>query len=221
MDIDSIQPSPPTKLVERPPVKITSRQAVTGLTPPQRAEAIVREVRPSVADHPAVSGPAQMLMQTGFLAPLGWLMLAPLFPLKFLPFVCKRYTLTNRRLMIRRGLARPRPIQEVALADIDDVRVDPSRHAFYRSGTLEILSQGKTVLHLPGVAAAGGVPPQHSRRRARLGARQGAGSLHPGERQAEQLMSGEWRVASGEKRQIAFLHLPVAFVLHSSLATRH
>ncbi len=152
MDIDSIQPSPPPKPVERPPVKITSRQAVTGLTAPQRAEAIVREVRPSVAAHPAISGPAQRLMQTGFLAPLGWLLLAPLFPLKFHPFICKRYTLTNRRLMIRRGLARPQPIHEIALADIDDVRVDPaSRNDFYRSGTLEILSQGKVALSLPGV----------------------------------------------------------------------
>ncbi len=152
MDIDSIQPSPPTQPAERPPIKVRSRQAVTGLTPPQRSEAIVREVRPSVAAHPALSGMAQRLLQTVILAPLGWLLLAPLFPLKFHPFICKRYTLTNRRLMIRRGLARPRPIQEIALADIDDVRLDPaSSNAFYRSATLEILSQGKTVLRLPGV----------------------------------------------------------------------
>ncbi len=80
------------------------------------------------------------------------MLLAPLFPLKFLPFVCKRYTLTNRRLMVRRGLARPRPIQEIALSDIDDVRLDTAgSNAFYRSGTLEILSQGKVVLRLAGV----------------------------------------------------------------------
>jgi hypothetical protein len=152
MDIDSIQPSPPIQPAERPPVKFTSRQAVTGLTPPQRAEAIIREVRPTVAAHPALSGPARRLMRTAFLAPLGWLLLAPLFPLKFAPFLCKRYTLTNRRLMIRRGLARPQPLHEVALSDIDDVRLDPaSRDDFYHSGTLEVLSQGKTVLHLPGV----------------------------------------------------------------------
>jgi hypothetical protein len=152
MDNDHIQPSPFVKPPERLTATGASRQPVTGLTPPQRAEALVREVRPSVAAIPAISGPARRLIQTVFLAPLGWLMLAPLFPLKFHPFICKRYTLTNRRLMVRRGLARPRPIQEVALADIDDVRVDPaSRDDFYHAGTLEVLSQGKTVLRMPGV----------------------------------------------------------------------
>ena len=152
MDIDSIQPSPPTPLPDRPAVKITSRQAVTGLTPPQRAEAIIREVRPSVTAHPALSGLARTLIRTVILAPLGWLLLAPLFPLKFAPFLCKRYTLTNRRLMIRRGLARLQPVQEIALNEIDDIRLDAaSRDDFYRSATLEILSQGKTALRLPGV----------------------------------------------------------------------
>jgi hypothetical protein len=147
MDTDSFQDVPPPQAAT-----IGLRQAVTGLTPPQRAEAIIREVRPTVAAHPGLSGPAQMFLQSVILAPLGWLLLAPLFPLKFLPFVCKRYTLTNRRLMVRRGLARPRPIQEIALTDIDDVRVAPnSQNIFYHSGVLEILSQGKTVFHLPGV----------------------------------------------------------------------
>ena len=152
MDIDSFQQAPTTKPAERPAVKVAPRQAITGVTPPQRAEAMIREVRPSVAAHPALSGPAQMLIKSVLLAPVGWLLLAPLFPLKFHPFICKRYTLTNRRLMIRRGLARPRPVQEVALSAIDDVRVVPhSRNDFYHSGTLEILSEGKTVMHLVGV----------------------------------------------------------------------
>ena len=152
MDNDHIQPSPLMTPPQRPPATFSSRQAVTGLTPPSRAEALVREVRPSVTAHPAVSGLARTLMQSFFLAPLGWLLLAPLFPLKFFPFVTRRYTLTNRRLMVRRGLARPRPIQEMPLADIDDVRVDHAGDsAFYRSGTLEIISQGKTVMRLTGV----------------------------------------------------------------------
>jgi hypothetical protein len=151
MDTDSFQDAPTTKPVERPAVKIASRQAVTGLTPPQRAEAIIRDIRPSAAAHPGLSGMARMFLGTIILAPIGWLLLAPLFTLKFLPFICKRYTLTNRRLMIRRGL-RPRPIQEIALTDIDGVQVDPaSRNAFYHSGTLEIHSQGKTAMRLVGV----------------------------------------------------------------------
>ncbi len=54
--------------------------------------------------------------------------------------------------MIQHGL-KPRPVHEVALADIDEVRVVPaSNNAFYRSGTLEIVSHGKIVMQLPGVA---------------------------------------------------------------------
>lgn len=153
MDNDSFQPQTvPTKPAAAPEVNHATRQAITGLTPPKTREAVVREVRPSVAAHPSLSAPAQRLMQSYVLAPLGWLMLAPLFPLKFAPFLCTRYTLTNRRLMIRRGLANPRPVQEIALHDIDDVRLDPASYSpFYRSGTLEILSKGQVAMRLPGV----------------------------------------------------------------------
>jgi len=150
MDIDSTDPHTlPTKPTAAP---FAVRQAITGLTPPQTREAVIREVRPSVHAHAAVSGLAQTLMQSYVLAPLGWLLLAPLFHLKFAPFLCTRYTLTNRRLMIRRGLAHPRPVHEIALDAIDDVRLDPaSYNNFYRSGTLEILSKGQVALRLPGV----------------------------------------------------------------------
>jgi hypothetical protein len=153
MDIESFQTTPSTKSAEPARVKFTSRQAVTGLTPPDQREAIIREVRPSASAHPAISGLAKRLTGTLILAPLAWLLLAPLFLMKFLPFVCTRYTLTNRRLMIRRGLAKPRPIHEVALADIDEVRLDAAtQDSFFQSATLEIVSKGKVVMHLPGVA---------------------------------------------------------------------
>ena len=153
MDNDRSQsPDGATASAPSPTTNHATRQAVTGLTPPATREALVREARPSVAAHPALSAPAQRLMQSYFLAPLGWLMLAPLFPLKFAPFLCTRYTLTNRRLMVRKGLANPRPVQEVALGAIDDVRLDPASYSpFYRSGTLEILSRGQVALRLPGV----------------------------------------------------------------------
>jgi hypothetical protein len=132
--------------------RTAARQAVSGLTPPQLGEALVRERWPSVvAVAPAVAALAEKLTKSVVGAPLAWMLLAPLLPLKFLPFLCKRYTLTNRRLMIQRGL-RPRPVEEVALAAIDDVRLDPNQvNHFYRCGSLEVISQGKTVLTLPGV----------------------------------------------------------------------
>jgi hypothetical protein len=94
---------------------------------------------------------AHTLIKTVVLAPLGWLLLLPLFGKRLLPGLSKRYTLTNRRLMVQRGL-RPKPAQEIALADIDEVRlVDGSFDPFYLSGTLEVISKGQVALTLPGV----------------------------------------------------------------------
>jgi hypothetical protein len=113
---------------------------------------MIREVRPSVVA--ASSGLAllgEKLTRTVILAPLAWLLLAPLFFKKLMPFVCKRYTLTNRRLMIQRGL-KPKPTHQVELAEIDEVRFDPATYnTFYRCGTLEIISRGEVKLKLHGV----------------------------------------------------------------------
>ncbi|MCS6849946.1 MAG: PH domain-containing protein [Gemmataceae bacterium] len=127
------------------------KQAVTGLTPPDLGEARIRVAWPSVARVPAVAALGRMLMCSWIGAPLAWLLLAPFYFRKILPGLAVRYTLTNRRLMIQRGI-KPRPSQEVALADIDDVRVVTDGNSeFYRTGTLEIISKGNVVLRLPGV----------------------------------------------------------------------
>ncbi len=128
------------------------RQAVTGVMPPQLGEALIREAWPTVLEASSgLAGLARTLIKTVVLAPLGWLLLLPLFGKRLLPGLSKRYTLTNRRLMVQRGL-RPTPAQEVALADIDEVRLVPdSFDPFYLSGTLEVLSKGQVALTLPGV----------------------------------------------------------------------
>ena len=82
----------------------TPRQAVAGLMPPELGEAMIREAWPSVASGSGLATLAEKLMKSIVLAPLGWLLLAPLFGKKLMPFLCKRYTLTNRRLMVRRGI---------------------------------------------------------------------------------------------------------------------
>src|SRR5438477_13146581 len=111
-------------------------QVITGVVPPQAGEAMIRELFPSVAAHPAMAGLgkkiselAAKLARTVVLLPIGLLVAAagwvimfwPYFS-KVLPFVAKRYTLTNRRLMIRRGL-KAKPSHEVSLADIDEVTI--------------------------------------------------------------------------------------------------
>lgn len=128
------------------------RQAVAGLTPPQLAEAMIREVWPTVRGiSSGIAGLSATLMRSVFLAPFGWMLNGLLFGRKFAPVLCQRYTLTNRRLMVQRGW-KPAPVQEIALKDIDDVRlIGDSYDAFYRSGDLQVLSSGRDVLKLVGV----------------------------------------------------------------------
>ncbi|MFO0877016.1 MAG: PH domain-containing protein [Gemmataceae bacterium] len=128
------------------------KQAITGLVPPQVSEACIREAWPTVlgVNH-LVASLASQLIKTVVLAPVGFLLLLPLFALKFAPFLSRRYTLTNRRVMIQRGW-RPSPGQSVALAEIEEVHLDPaSIDAFFHSGNLEIISDSKIVLRLTGV----------------------------------------------------------------------
>jgi hypothetical protein len=133
------------------------QQVVTGVVPPQLGEALIRQTWPSVQ---RFSGPASLgrvLMSHAWLrplAPLSWLLMAPLYFIKVVPGFATCYTLTNQRLMIRRGI-KPVPSHQVALRDIDDVRLKTDANSeFYRAATLEVLSQGKVVLTLPGVPDA-------------------------------------------------------------------
>lgn len=82
---------------------------------------------------------------------LAWLMLAPLFAMKLLPFFMTRYVVTNRRVMIQKGWSL-RVAQEVKLEELDQVRVAPgSEQPFYQSANLEIVSNGKVLMTLVAV----------------------------------------------------------------------
>jgi hypothetical protein len=126
-------------------------QPVTGLTPPQIAEAWIRVAWPSVAAYPAVATLGRKLILSIAGAPLGWLVMAPFYFRKVLPIIGTRYTLTNRRLMIQQGLTRV-PVAEVALSEIEEVRLVKDENSdFFRSATLEVISKGQVRLTLPGV----------------------------------------------------------------------
>ena len=154
-------------------------QAVAGLVPPQRREALIRVAWPSVAAVPAVAGAGRVLLASIVGAPLAWLLLAPVYFFKVLPFVARRYTLTNRRIMIQRGL-KPKATHEVPLAKIDEVRIHKDANSdFFRCGTLEVVSSGQVVLTLPGVTRAGVVPSRHHQCLQGLGARQGRHATLP------------------------------------------
>ena len=127
------------------------QQAVTGVIPPELAEARIREAWPSVARISVLASLGRALTGTIVLAPLAWLLMSGAYFSKLLPFLMTRYTLTNRRLMIRKGWG-GKPTKEVALADIDEVRVVSDANSdFFRAGTLEIVSGGQVVLTLPGL----------------------------------------------------------------------
>ena len=124
---------------------------VTGIIPPQLAEARIREAYPSVAGAPRLAGIGLALTRTYVLAPLAWLLMSAVYFGKLLPFLMCRYTLTNQRLMIRKGW-RGKPVAEVPLAKIDDVRVVTDANSdFFRAGTLEIVSGGQVAMTLHGV----------------------------------------------------------------------
>jgi hypothetical protein len=130
------------------------KQAVTGLVPPQVGEALIRETWPSLIGGPLA--PLARLAQTlsgrpYLLRPLAWMLLILPFLCKIVPFVARRYQLTNRRLLIAR-FGSTRPIQEIPLADIQDVRPEPdSFNTYYRAATLEVLSKGSVAMRLAGV----------------------------------------------------------------------
>jgi hypothetical protein len=127
------------------------RQIVAGLVPPQLDEAVIRTVWPSVAAFPGPATLGRLLMQSMILAPLGWMLLAPLYFLKVLPGFGRRFVLTNRRVMFQKGL-HFQPVEEAALADIDEIRLQTDANSdFYRTANLEIVSKDRVVLVLRGV----------------------------------------------------------------------
>jgi hypothetical protein len=126
-------------------------QVVTGVVPPQLAESRIREAWPSVQGLPGLASLGRALTATVILAPLAWLLMSAAYFGKLLPIVGRRYTLTNRRVMIRRGW-KCSVAKEISLADIDEIRVVPDANSdFFRAANLEIISKGQVVLTLLGV----------------------------------------------------------------------
>jgi hypothetical protein len=124
------------------------------MTPIDLPERRIREVYPTVARVPAISGLGKLLNNTIILAPLGWLLMSIPYFSKVLPFVGIRYRLTDKKIAIARGWSGSIS-QAVALGDIDDVKLDPaSVDQFFRSADLQIISGGKVEMTLKAVPDA-------------------------------------------------------------------
>ena len=153
------------------------QEIISGVVPPQQ-EAMIREVWATITANQAAATTARKLIQTVFLAPIGWLLIAPLWGLRllgFLPglsFLTVKYTLTNRRLMIRHGM-KPKPANEIPLDQIGEIRiVTDANSAFYVTGNLEVLRKDGAVTF-----TMKGVPEPESFRQAILQARDAWGPL--------------------------------------------
>jgi hypothetical protein len=133
-------------------------QAVMRAAPSPLDETIIRDIWPSVSANAAAANFARACYRSIVFAPIGWLALAPLYFKKLLAALpglsglAVRYRLTNRRLMICKGM-RPQPSQEVSLDQIKDVAVITDGNSeFFFSGTLEIRdAAGRSLMTLPGV----------------------------------------------------------------------
>jgi hypothetical protein len=127
------------------------KQAIPGVSPASVAESRIMTVWPSISMY----GIARFLGRC-YVSRVGWyiftvgnflaLALAPLsaklYLFRVLPFIGERYTLTNRRVIIHRGI----PYQErqsVALDRFDsiEIQVRPG-HAWYHAGDL-VFRQGE------------------------------------------------------------------------------
>jgi hypothetical protein len=127
-------------------------QAIAGVAPPDAGEVTVMTVFPSIGAWSIGRFLGRLYLdRTGFdpffhvgklIALLTAPLAAKLFLAKFLPYICTRYRLTNRRVTIEKGL-RPSPIRSVELDDFDriEVEVGPGQ-AWYPCGDL-IFFRGK------------------------------------------------------------------------------
>ena len=141
------------------PLARINEQIITGVVPPQLQEAMIREWWATTAANAPVMTLARKLIGTIFLAPIGWLLIAPFWAKRFLgflpglSFLTVKYTLTNRRLMIRAGM-KPHATKEIPLDQIGDVRIKTDGNSeFYTTGELQILRKdGTTAFEMPGVS---------------------------------------------------------------------
>ncbi len=122
-------------------------QAITGVSPPELAEVSIATAWPSIAitrlgrwmgklfENNTVVGPLHLTL--GRIAVLMSIPLAlKLYFFNLLPFRCRRYRLTNRRVIIQKGLSAADE-RWTSLDDFDEIQiiVQPGQ-AWYRCGDL-------------------------------------------------------------------------------------
>jgi len=136
------------------------KHPIAGVTPPELAETTSTVVWPSIGAYRLGRLVGRCCaVRTGYgffrLGKLVALLTIPLslavYVWKILPYVCRRYRLTNRRIAIQRGYS----AKDVASIGLDEFASIEVRHLpgqeWLRCGEMIFLRDGKTSFRLPGV----------------------------------------------------------------------
>jgi hypothetical protein len=141
------------------------KQAIAGVAPPEQEETTIMVVWPSVAFRSigrllgqlySIRFPDIYIFRLGHLLALLFIPLALLLYFsRILPFVGRRYTLTNRRVLVQSGLTGA-PLEgatSISLDSFDEIRiVQQPGDAWYDAGTLEFFRGDIKVGQLIGVS---------------------------------------------------------------------
>jgi hypothetical protein len=136
-------------------------QPIAGVVPPEIAEVPAMTVWPTIGAVRAGRWVGRLAAMPQGIRPLtlGTFLAAATIPVslavfawQFMPFVCIRYTLTNRRLIVRRGL-RAVDGQWIGLDEFDaiDVEILPGQQ-WLHCGEVVFKRAGKEVLRFSGVS---------------------------------------------------------------------
>lgn len=138
------------------------KQPIAGVTPAESAEATITTVWPSVGAYPTgqalgrlcnISWPGVYFFQLGNLfALLGIPLGLVLYFCRIAPGTAMRYVVTNRRVVVQRGLG-SKESRSIAFHAFDEVNIDvrPGQ-AWYPAGDLVMRQSGKEVFRLAGVS---------------------------------------------------------------------
>lgn len=138
------------------------KQAIAGVALPQLGEATAMTIWPTIAATGAgrlVGRLAAIEVGAGKFFTLGKLLAVATIPIslavfawQLLPFICRRYTLTNRRIIIQKGLG---AVEEcsIGLDEFDTIAVEilPGQQ-WLHAGELIFRRDGSEVFRLPGVS---------------------------------------------------------------------
>lgn len=137
-------------------------QPITGVMPPELTEVTCKVIWPTIGATRAgrlVGQLADVRLGVGEFFTLGKLLALASIPLslavfawQLMPFVCRRYALTNRRIIIRKGLM---PVDEhwLAMDEFDSIEVEllPGQ-SWLHAGELIFKRAGSEALRLSGVS---------------------------------------------------------------------